>query len=493
MSAIAQIVKEELDKNETVSVYSAGRVLSCHDGVIMVEGLSNISYGELLAVEDTFALAMNLEKDVIGAILLSDEDVMSGSIAYSTRRIMRVPVGRATLGRIVNAMGQPLDGKPPIKTKHYRNVENPAPRIFSRDKVCRPLYTGIKAIDSMIPIGKGQRELIIGDRDTGKSSIAIDAIINQKGKNVYYVYVAIGQKASTLVRTVERLTECGAMAYTTIVAATAAASAPQQYLAPYTGTAMAEHFMYAGKDVLIVYDDLSKHAMAYRAVSLLLRRPSGREAFPGDIFYIHSRLLERSAQLSASEGGGSLTALPIIETQAGDVSAYIPTNVISITDGQIYLESELFREGICPAVNVGLSVSRVGGAAQCPAMRSLSGSMRLELAHYNEMKSFARFGAGLDSAASETLRRGERIVEIFKQKNYSPERMSDMVLQLFIIKEDMTKDYPTSEQRGVIADFLRFVDGHGGVFEEIETTGVLSDETKDYVRRLFVEFSEGRR
>ena len=483
-------ISDTISAEEPVAVFSAGRVLSCHDGVILIEGLSNVSYGELIAVENSYALAMNLEQDVIGAILLSDGEVTSGSIAYSTHRIMSVPVGRKLLGRVVNALGEPLDGKEPIKTRDYRNLESPAPGIFMRSKVNRPLYTGIKAIDSMIPIGKGQRELIIGDRDTGKSSIAIDAIINQKGKNVFCVYVCIGQKAATLVRAMQKLTDTGAMKYTVVVAATAASSAPQQYLAPYTGCAIAEYFAYSGKDVLIVYDDLSKHAVAYRAISLLLRRPSGREAYPGDIFYVHSRLLERSAQLSKAAGGGSLTALPIIETQAGDVSSYIPTNVISITDGQIYLESELFRSGICPAINVGLSVSRVGGSAQCEAIRKLSGSLRLDLAHYNEMKAFLRFGMGSEAVTDKSMRRGERIVELMKQKNTSPVSVSDLALQLFVLSEDMFADCPIAQQSETIAAFIRYVDEHGMILDNIESSGKFSDEDKDEVRRIYAEYLE---
>jgi len=485
-------IKEELlQDKEKISVFSAGRVLSCHDGVIMVEGLREIAYGELLNIEGKYALTLNLEKNVIGAILLSDGDVQAGSIAYSTGSVMSVPVGNALLGRVVDAMGISLDGKGEIKTKSYRPVEASAPLIFDRGKVNRPMYTGTKAIDTMIPIGKGQRELIIGDRGTGKTAIAIDAIINQKGKNVICVYVAIGQKASGLVRTIEKLRTAGAMSYTVVVSATAGVSAPQQYIAPYTGTAIAEEFMYSGKDVLIVYDDLSKHAGAYRTISLLMRRPSGREAYPGDVFYIHSRLLERSAQLNAAKGGGSLTALPIIETQAGDVSAYIPTNVISITDGQIYLESKLFNSGIRPAVNVGLSVSRVGGTAQCKAMREVASTLRLELAHYNEMKDFARFGGDFDESTRKVIEKGGRLVEGLKQKQYAPLPMSKVVVEIYLLSEGLVT-HPLADQNKIIADYLDILGKKKDILQKIEEDGIFDEERKREIATTFALFTEGK-
>lgn len=456
---ITEQIKDQIqDFKKNACVCTAGRVISCNDGVITLEGLKDIKNGELLYISGTYALALNLEENCVGAILLSTSNkVSAGDIAYTTGKIVSVPAGEELLGRVVNPLGIPLDGKGEINAAHYRNIEAPSPAILDRAKVNSPLYTGIKAIDSMIPIGKGQRELIIGDRQIGKTAIALDTIINQKGKNVICIYVAIGQKTSTVTQIIRQLEEHDALAHTIVVASTAGQSAPLQYIAPYSGTAIAEEFMHNGRDVLIVYDDLSKHAIAYRTISLLLKRPSGREAFPGDIFYIHARLLERSARLCERLGGGSITALPIIETLAGDISSYIPTNVISITDGQIYLESELFHAGIRPAINVGLSVSRVGGAAQCNAMRKVSGKVRLELAHYREMMLFARFGADLDSTTKETLHRGARLTESLKQPQYCPVALADMVIELIIMRKDLLKGMSADKIQKFIKDYLEFM------------------------------------
>lgn len=440
----------------STEVSKAGRVVSVSDGVALIEGLREVKNNELIYIDGEYALALNLEETLVGAILLTSGKVSSGMMAHTTGRIVSIPVGEALLGRVIDALGNAIDGGDKPECVSYRNVESPAPAIFERSKVNEPLYTGIKAIDSMIPIGKGQRELIIGDRQTGKTAIAIDTILNQKGKNVVCVYVAIGQKVSSVARTVTALKERGAMAYTVVVSATAGQNAPLQYLAPYTGTAVAEYFAYKGKDVLIVYDDLSKHAVAYRAISLLLKRPSGREAYPGDIFYLHSRLLERSAKLSAEMGGGSLTALPIIETLSGDISAYIPTNVISITDGQIYLENELFNAGIRPAINVGLSVSRVGGSAQVKAMRKVSGQFRLDLAHYREMVLFARFGSDVDASTKAVIAKGERLTEAIKQPQYAPQSMVDMVVTLCVMMKDKLKNVEVKKINAFLKGFLDF-------------------------------------
>lgn len=438
-----------------------GKVISAADGVIKVEGLNNCRYGELLLVgTGGFALAMNLEKDTVGAIVLSDADSAEyGDYVYTTGKIIEVPVGEELLGRVVNPLGMPLDGGKRISGDETRCIESPAPQIIDRQKVSEPLETGILAIDSMIPIGKGQRELIIGDRQTGKTSIATDAIINQKGKNVYCVYVAIGQRAAGVGKLISTLKKHGAMEYTTVVLTTADDSAPLQYIAPYTGAAIAEQFMYDGKDVLIVYDDLSKHAVAYRAISLLLRRPAGREAYPGDVFYIHSRLLERAAKLSDEMGGGSVTALPIIETLAGDISAYIPTNVISITDGQIYLESELFHSGVRPAINVGLSVSRVGGQAQRPFIRKVSSSLRLDIAHYRELEVFAQFGSSLGDSTKAVLDSGARTVEALKQNEGEPMSFLKEAVSLYAVSNGFLKEIPLR----CVGAFLRELYDH---FEE---------------------------
>ncbi|MDR3293203.1 MAG: F0F1 ATP synthase subunit alpha [Clostridiales bacterium] len=416
-------------------VIHGGKIVSSSDGVIKISGLKSCMYGELLRIDsERYAIAMNLEEDAVGAVLLGNQDaVKTDEIIYSTGKVVEVPVGEALLGRVVDPLGMPIDGKGDIHTSKRRRIEAPAPPIVDRGPVNEPLETGILALDSMIPIGKGQRELIIGDRQTGKTAIAVDIILNQKGKNVYCIYVAIGQKASSVAKTVKDLADYDALSYTTVVSASTNDSAPLQYIAPFTGCAMAEEFMAGGKDVLVVYDDLSKHAVAYRTLSLLLKRPSGREAYPGDIFYLHSRLLERAAKLSEGRGGGSMTAIPIIETLAGDISAYIPTNVISITDGQIFLESQLFNSGIRPAINVGLSVSRVGGSAQVKAMRQVSGKLRLDLAHYRELEVFSQFGSDLDQTTRDVLEHGKRTTEALKQQQYFHMNMERQIVSLYAV------------------------------------------------------------
>ena len=476
------------------SLTEAGRIVACGDGVLTIEGLVNVKSGELIYITGgKYALAMNLEEKQVGAILLTNAyDLSEGDLAYSTGRIVSVPVGSSLLGRVVNPLGMPLDGGKEIKSKKFRRVEAPAPTIFDRSKVDEPLYTGIKAIDSMIPIGKGQRELIIGDRQTGKTAIAVDAILNQKGKDVICVYVSICQKIAAVNSVLQTLKKYGAMDYTVVVSSTASESAPLQYLAPYTGTAIAEEFMYRGRDVLIVYDDLSKHAVAYRAISLLLKRPSGREAYPGDIFYVHSRLLERSAKLSKNLGGGSITALPIIETLAGDISAYIPTNVISITDGQIYLESELFHGGMRPAINVGLSVSRVGGSAQSKVMKQVSGKVRLDLAHYREMAQFSQFGADLDNATRATLGKGARLTECMKQRQCSPQTLARMVLDLYIAGNDLLSEVEVSAVNAFLTDFYAYIcANHEALIERIETGAPLSEADEACIKDYLAEFRRG--
>lgn len=469
----------------------AGRIIACGDGVITIDGLKNVRNGELLYITGgNYALAMNLEENYIGAILLTDmEDLSEGMYVYCTGEIVSVPVGKELLGRVINPLGEVLDGGPSLRTKRHRNIEYPAPAILNRGRVNEPLYTGIRALDSMVPIGKGQRELIIGDRQTGKTAIAIDTIVNQKDKNVICVYVAIGQKASTVNSVIHSLKKHKALSYTVVVCSTASQTAPLQYIAPYTGTAIAEEFMYEGKDVLIVYDDLSKHAVAYRTISLLLQRPAGREAYPGDVFYIHSRLLERSAKLSESLGGGSITALPIIETLAGDISAYIPTNVISITDGQIYLETDLFNSGMRPAINVGLSVSRVGGSAQCKAMRRVSGAVRLELAHYREMAQFTQFGADLDEETKATLAKGARLTESLKQSQYSPVPMSEMVTELYIMTHDMITDIPVEEIRGFMTGFFEFLSvTDRSILQRIEKTKQFTEQDEKDINEILLAY-----
>ncbi|MBQ8066826.1 MAG: F0F1 ATP synthase subunit alpha [Solobacterium sp.] len=477
---ISALIKEQI-KNYGQKIHSddVGYVISTGDGIAMVQGIDQAMSGELLELpHGVFGMVLNLEEDHIGIVLLGDDTLIKeGDEVRRTGRIVEVPVGDGMLGRVVNALGQPIDNRGPIEYTKTRPVERVAPGVMTRKGVNQPLMTGLKIIDSMIPIGKGQRELIIGDRETGKTAIAIDTIINQKGKNVNCIYVAIGQKESTVARLVQKLRENDAMEYTTIVNASASESAPQQYLAPYAGCAIGEEWMEQGKDVLIVYDDLSKHAVAYRTMSLLLRRPPGREAYPGDVFYLHSRLLERAAKLSDELGGGSLTALPIIETQAGDISAYIPTNVISITDGQIFLQTDLFASGVRPAVDSGLSVSRVGSHAQTKAMKKVSSSLKLELAQYHEMLAFAQFGSDLDPTTKKIIDHGTKLTELLKQPQYQPMSMAEQVLTLYAAKNGVIDTIPSEE----MADFEKlmqrtFKEEFADVVDEIERTGEISDE-----------------
>ncbi|NLP46190.1 MAG: F0F1 ATP synthase subunit alpha [Epulopiscium sp.] len=488
---ISAVIKEQIKNYQSkLKVEEVGTVIQVGDGIARIHGLEKAMAGELLEFPGSiYGMALNLEEDNIGAVLLgSDANIKEGDMVKSTGRVVEVPVGDTMIGRVVNALGQPIDGKGPIHTKKYRPVERIAPGVISRKSVDTPLQTGIKAIDSMVPIGRGQRELIIGDRQTGKTAIAIDTIINQKGQGVLCIYVAIGQKASTIAQITKNLEEHGAMDYTTIVASTASELAPLQYIAPYAGCAMGEEWMEEGKDVLIIYDDLSKHAVAYRAMSLLLRRPPGREAYPGDVFYLHSRLLERAAKLSDELGGGSLTALPIIETQAGDVSAYIPTNVISITDGQIYLESELFHAGIRPAINPGLSVSRVGGAAQIKAMKKIAGPIRVELAQYRELAAFAQFGSELDKNTRDRLLQGERIMEILKQPQYKPMPVTHQVLILYAVTHKYLMDIPLNQVQLFETEFLQFIElRYPQIIQEIEKQEELSkDIEKELIEALDV-------
>lgn len=472
-------------------VQHAGSVEFCGDGVITVSGLSQAEYGEMLSLENgSHAIVLSLDSDSVGAIVLDDEDKVYGHmLVKTTGMIMSVPVGNMLLGRVVDPLGKPIDGLGNIHTDKYRPIESPAPPIKDRSKVDTPLLTGLMAVDSMIPIGRGQRELIIGDRQTGKSSIAIDTIINQRGKDVICVYVAIGQKSSTVASVVNTLNEYGAMKYTVVVCATAHDSAPLQYIAPYAGCAIAEEFMYAGKDVLIVYDDLSKHAVAYRAMSLLLKRPPGREAYPGDIFYLHSRLLERAAKLSDEYGGGSMTALPIVETLAGDISAYIPTNIISITDGQIYLESELFNAGTRPAINVGLSVSRVGSSAQSKAMRKVSGKLRLDLAQYRELAVFARFGADLDGTTTRLLEQGKRTSEILKQDVHRPMDEAEQIVLLYMTTKELLHGVPVSRITEFKDKFIKLFEvNHADIMKRLRSGGEITMdmgiEIEDSVERF---------
>ena len=468
---ISSVIKEQI-KSYTgrLEVSEAGTVIQVGDGIARVHGLMGAMSGELLEFEGgVFGMALNLEEDNIGVVLFgSDEGIREGQVVKPTGKVAEVPVGDAMLGRVVNALGQPIDDKGPINTTAFMPIERVASGVISRSEVNVPLQTGIKAIDAMVPIGRGQRELIIGDRQTGKSAICVDTIINQKGKGVNCIYVAIGQKASTVAALVRTLDKSGAMDYTTVVSATASESAPMQFIAPYSGCAIGEAWMEAGKDVLIVFDDLSRHAVAYRAMSLLLRRPPGREAYPGDVFYLHSRLLERSAKLSQELGGGSITALPIIETQAGDVSAYIPTNVISITDGQIYLETDLFNLGVRPAINSGLSVSRVGGSAQIKAMKKIAGPIRTELAQYRELASFAQFGSDLDKDTLNRLRQGERLVEIFKQAQYKTLSVEQQVLILYAVTKQYLSDVNVEKVQMFEKAFLDYIDEkHSDILHEI--------------------------
>src|SRR4051794_30159064 len=472
---ISQIIRKEIEGfDQKVSVMETGTVLEAGDGIARVYGLEAAMAGELLDFgNNVVGLVLNLEEDNVGAALLGNfEEVKEGDTVKRTGKIAQVPVGDALIGRVVNALGVPIDGKGPITSSESRKIEVKAPGIIARKSVHEPMQTGIKAIDSMIPIGRGQRELIIGDRQTGKTAVAVDAIINQKGQNMHCFYVAIGQKQSTVAAVVEKLRETGAMAYTTIIAATASESAPLQFLAPYTGVTMAEYYRDSKRHALIVYDDLSKQAVAYRQLSLLLRRPPGREAYPGDVFYLHSRLLERAAKLSDKEGAGSLTALPIIETQAGDVSAYIPTNVISITDGQIFLESDLFYSGQRPAVNAGISVSRVGGAAQIAAMKKVAGKLRLELAQYRELAAFAQFGSDLDKATQQQLARGARMTELLKQGQYQPLSVEKQVLILFAVTSGYTDALPIDSLGRYERELYAFVDArHPELWAEMKSKG----------------------
>ncbi len=491
---ISDIIKKQIEDYEReVEVRETGRVLSSGDGIARVYGLDKVAAGELVEFpHQVYGLALNLEDDNVGVAIFGEvHEVGEGDEVKRTGRIAEVPVGDALLGRVVNALGQPIDGKGAIDTKDTRRIELKAPGIVSRQPVTEPMQTGIKAIDAMIPVGRGQRELIIGDRQTGKTAVAIDTIINQKGGDVVCIYVAIGQKRSTVAQVVERLTRAGAMDYTIVVAATASDPAPLQFIAPYSGCAMGEFFRDSGRHALCVYDDLSKQAVAYRQLSLLLRRPPGREAFPGDVFYLHSRLLERAAKMSDAEGGGSLTALPIIETQAGDVSAYIPTNVISITDGQIFLESDLFFSGVRPAVNVGLSVSRVGGNAQIKAMKQVAGTMRLNLAQFREMAAFAQFGSDLDASTQNMLARGERLVEILKQGQYVPIPVEKQVLIIYAATNGWLDAYEPSALGHYEEELYRFVDSrHADVLELIRTEKKMSDDVKEKVDAVLDGFKK---
>ena len=496
---ITKIIRAQIKNYENrLEESETGVVILVGDGIAKVSGLSNCMAGELLEFTNgEFGMAQNLEEDTVSVVVLgSDSGIKEGDMVKRTGKVVSVPVGKALIGRVVNALGEPIDGKGMVEAEAYRPIEMPAPGIIDRQHVSRPLQTGIKAIDSMIPIGRGQRELIIGDRQTGKTTIATDTILNQKGKNVICIYVAIGQKRSTVAQLVENLTVGGAMDYTIVVSATASELAPMQYIAPYTGCTMGEYFMHQGKDVLVIYDDLSKHAVAYRAISLLIRRPPGREAYPGDVFYLHSRLLERAAQLSDKLGGGSLTALPIIETQAGDVSAYIPTNVISITDGQIFLESELFNAGIMPAVNPGISVSRVGGDAQIKAMKKVSGSLKLLYSQYRELQSFAQFGSDLDADTKARLSLGERIVAVLKQKNNAPVEVAHQVCILYAVTKGYLKDISIDRVPEFQLRLQEHMDNrYGSVLSAIRATGKLESDTEETLKtaltELVAEFTPG--
>ena len=492
---ITGLIKSRIKNyNSKLQLADVGTVVTVGDGIVRIHGLEKCMLNELLEFENGVqCMAMNLEQDFVGAVMLgSDEDIKEGSTVKRTGSIMSVPVGEALLGRVVNSLGQPIDGKGAILAKETRPIEKIASGIITRKPVTVPLQTGIKAIDSMIPIGRGQRELIIGDRQTGKTAIAIDTIINQKGKDVICIYVAIGQKNSTVAGVVEQLRAGGALDYSIVVSATASELAPLQYIAPYSGCTMGEYFMDQGKDVLVVYDDLSKHAVAYRTLSLLLKRPPGREAYPGDVFYLHSRLLERAARLNENYGGGSLTALPIIETQAGDVSAYIPTNVISITDGQIYLESELFNAGVRPAVNPGISVSRVGGNAQIKAMKKVAGTLKLDYSQYRELKSFAQFGSDLDKDTKERLAKGERIVEVLKQDQNSPLEVEEQVVIIYAVVHNYLKDIPVEKIKQYQADLLDHIRSTvPEILTSIKTEKVITPENEEQLKNVLTEFARG--
>ena len=488
---ITKIIRSQIKNYENkIEVSDTGVVILVGDGIAKASGLDKCMAGELVEFPDgSYGMAQNLEEETVSIVILgSDQGIKEGDIVKRTGKVVSVPVGKNLIGRVVNALGEPIDGKGSIEAEAFRAIESPAPGIIERKHVSVPLQTGIKAIDSMIPIGRGQRELIIGDRQTGKTTIATDTILNQKGKDVICIYVAIGQKRSTVAQVVENLTQGGAMDYTIVVSATASELAPMQYIAPYSGCTMGEYFMHQGKDVLVIYDDLSKHAVAYRAISLLIRRPPGREAYPGDVFYLHSRLLERAAQLSPELGGGSLTALPIIETQAGDVSAYIPTNVISITDGQIFLETELFNSGIMPAVNPGISVSRVGGDAQIKAMKKVAGSLKLLYSQYRELQSFAQFGSDLDADTKQRLALGERIVAVLKQKNNSPKEVAQQVCIIYAV----TRGYLTEIALDQIPEFEKRLEEHMDnlypqVLEAIRSSGKLEPDTEETLKKALDE------
>ena len=488
---ISNIIKEQITHYQSqIRLTDVGTVVTVGDGIAHIHGLENCMSGELLEFPGgVYGMAQNLEEDLVGAVILgSDQNIREGDTVKRTKRIVEVPVGEAMLGRVVDALGKPIDGKGPINTTESRPVECPAPGIIERAPVNVPLQTGIKAIDSMIPIGRGQRELIIGDRQTGKTAICLDTIINQKGTGVVCVYVAIGQKRSTVAQVAETLAKNGAMDYTCIVAATASESAPLQYIAPYAGCSIGEYFMHKGKDVLVIYDDLSKHAVAYRALSLLLHRPPGREAYPGDVFYLHSRLLERAANI---QNGGSLTALPIIETQAGDVSAYIPTNVISITDGQIFLETELFNSAIRPAVNTGIPVSRVGGNAQIKAMKKVAGTLKLAYSQYRELQAFSQFGSDLDADTKKRLNQGERIVEVLKQPQNSPIPVEKQVIIIFAVVSGELLDIPVELIGTFQKELFEYIDGtYGDIPETIRATGKLEDDIKSRLTQAIEEFKK---
>ena len=493
---ISKVIRSQIKYyDNAIKQNETGTVLMVGDGIARASGLINCMAGELLEFEDgSFGMAQNLEENSVSIVLFGDDSgIGEGQTVKRTGKVVSVPVGEAMIGRVVNALGQPIDGNGPVVTSEYRAIESPAPGICERQGVNQPLQTGIKAIDSMVPIGRGQRELIIGDRQTGKTTLAADTIINQKGKDVICIYVAIGQKRSTVSSLVETLTKNGAMDYTIVVAATASEASPLQYIAPYSGCAMGEYFMYQGKDVLIIYDDLSKHAVAYRALSLLIRRPPGREAYPGDVFYLHSRLLERAARLDDAHGGGSLTALPIIETQAGDVSAYIPTNVISITDGQIFLETELFHSGVMPAVNPGISVSRVGGNAQIKAMKKVAGTLKLIYSQYRELQSFAQFGSDLDADTKARLEQGARIVEVLKQNQNAPVPVEKQVAILYAVTKGILSKVATENVRAYESGLYTWLDSDAqgaAVMQEIRSTGVLSAETETRLKSALEQYTE---
>ena len=493
---ISKVIRSQIKYyDNAIKQNETGTVLMVGDGIARASGLINCMAGELLEFEDgSFGMAQNLEENSVSIVLFGDDSgIGEGQTVKRTGKVVSVPVGEAMIGRVVNALGQPIDGAGPVATSEYRAIESPAPGICERQGVNQPLQTGIKAIDSMVPIGRGQRELIIGDRQTGKTTLAADTIINQKGKDVICIYVAIGQKRSTVSSLVETLTRNGAMDYTIVVAATASEASPLQYIAPYSGCAMGEYFMYKGKDVLIIYDDLSKHAVAYRALSLLIRRPPGREAYPGDVFYLHSRLLERAARLDEAHGGGSLTALPIIETQAGDVSAYIPTNVISITDGQIFLETELFHSGVMPAVNPGISVSRVGGNAQIKAMKKVAGTLKLIYSQYRELQSFAQFGSDLDADTKTRLEQGARIVEVLKQNQNAPVPVEKQVAILYAVTKGILSRVATEDVRTYEAGLYTWIDSDAqgaAAMQEIRSTGALSAETEEKLKGALEQYTE---